>query len=245
MAKKNESKAGLFVGTSGWAYPIWKPEFYPKEVKSKDFLKYYSTQLNATEVNYTFRRTVTEKAQTQWIADTTDNFRFVLKANQYMTHIKRLKDPEEPVERFFSSVQILSESGKLGPVLFQLPPNLKADAALLRAFLDVVPPGAQTAWEFRHESWFTDEIYDVLSDHDAALCIAENEKLVTPNLMTGSFAYYRYRNSEYTEAQLRKIGEELGALAQNREVYAFFKHEEDPKSANWALTALKAGKGKG
>lgn len=241
MATKQTSRTGLYIGTSGWAYPAWKPDFYPAEVKQKDFLRYYASQLNATEVNYTFRRLVTEKAQTQWASETPDDFRFVLKANQYMTHIRRLKDAEESIERFFTSIQIMSESGKLGPIFFQLPPNFKADVPRLREFLSALPPAAKTAWEFRHESWFTDETYEALADYDASLCIAENERLVTPNLLTGSFAYYRYRNPEYTVAQLRKIGEQLGGLAEKREVYAFFKHEEDPKSANWALEALKAG----
>src|SRR5690242_19476267 len=111
----------LYVGTSGWAYASWKPDFFPADTKAKDFLRYYSTQLNATEVNYTFRSTPTEKAQNQWDADTPKDFRFAVKAHQYMTHIRRLKDCEEPIERFFTSIQPLSESGKLGPVFFQLP----------------------------------------------------------------------------------------------------------------------------
>ena len=131
-------------------------------------------------MNYTFRRTLTEKVQQQWIADTPEHFRFVLKANQYITHIRRLKDTEESVERFFSSIGLLASSGKLAPVLFQLPPNLKADVPRLREFLDSLPPGAQTAWEFRHESWFNEETYEVLSDYDSALCLAENETMTTP-----------------------------------------------------------------
>jgi len=242
MARTRKPTAGLYVGTSGWAYPSWKPEFYPKEVKSKDFLRYYSSQLNATEVNYTFRRTVTEKAQQQWISDTPENFRFVLKANQYITHIRRLKEPEEPVERFFTSIGLLAASGRLGPVLFQLPPNLKADVPLLHAFLETLPPGALTAWEFRHESWFTDETYEALADYDAALCFAENEKGDTPHVMTASFAYYRFRQPEYSRERLREIAAELGQFAANREVYAFFKHEDDPKGAMWAADVLKMGK---
>src|SRR5271165_2811902 len=111
--------AQLYVGTSGWAYTIWKPDFYPKNVASKNFLKYYATQLNAVEVNYTFRRSLTEKAATGWMADVGPNFRFALKANQYITHIKRLQNVEEPVQRFLASLQPLAS--QLGQVLFQLP----------------------------------------------------------------------------------------------------------------------------
>ena len=239
MARTRKPTPGLYVGTSGWAYPTWKPEFYPKEVKSKDFLRYYSSQLNATEVNYTFRRNVTEKAQQQWIADTPENFRFVLKANQYITHMRRLKDTEESVERFFTAVQPLVEAKRLGPVFYQLPPNFKADGPLLRTFLESLPPGAMTAWEFRHETWFADETYEALADYDAALCFAENEKMDTPHVMTASFAYYRFRQPGYTPERLKEIATELAKFGANREVYAFFKHEEDPKSATWAADALK------
>jgi uncharacterized protein YecE (DUF72 family) len=241
MARTKKVGSGLYVGTSGWGYPSWKPDFYPKEVKTKDFLHYYATQFNATEVNYTFRRTVTENVQQQWIADTPEHFRFVLKASQYITHIRRLKDTDESVERFFTSVGVLASSGKLGPVLFQLPPNLKADVPRLREFLESLPPGALTAWEFRHESWFSEETYEVLSDYDSALCLAENETMTTPQVMTAGFAYYRFRNPSYTPERLKEIAAELKALAATREVYAFFKHEEDPKSASWAADVLKMG----
>jgi uncharacterized protein YecE (DUF72 family) len=195
--------------------------------------------LNATEVNYTFRRTVTEKAQQQWISDTPENFRFVLKANQYITHMRRLKDTEESVERFFTAIQPLVESKRLGPVFFQLPPNFKADVPRLRDFLESLPPGAMTAWEFRHETWFSGETYETLADYDAALCLAENEKMDTPQVMTASFAYYRFRNPTYSPERLKEIAKELAGFAEKREVYAFFKHEEDPKSATWAADALK------
>ena len=120
----------LYVGTSGWAYTIWKPDFYPKEVASKNFLKYYATQLTSVEVNYTFRRSLTEKAATGWMADVGPNFRFALKANQYITHIKRLQNVEEAVQRFLPTLQPLAT--QLGPVLFQLPPNSKADVGVPR-----------------------------------------------------------------------------------------------------------------
>ena len=130
---KNSSP--LYVGTSGWAYSIWKPEFYPKDVAAKNFLKFYATQLNAVEVNYTFRRLLSEKAAESWMNDTGPEFRFALKANQYITHMRRLKDAEEPLKRFLGAVEPLLRRKQLGPILFQLPPNLKADIALLNDFL--------------------------------------------------------------------------------------------------------------
>lgn len=233
---------GLVVGTSGWAYPSWKPAFYPREVKPKDFLRYYSSRLNATEVNYTFRRTVTESVLRQWISETPDTFRFVLKANQYITHIRRLKNVDEAIERFFTAIRPMVESGRMGPVFFQLPRNFKADVPRLRDFLAELPEGPQYAWEFRHESWFTDKTYEVLSDCDAALCIAEYEERTTPNVLTASFAYYRFRKPRYSRQALRKIAIRLQELATKRQVYAFFKHEEDPKSALWAVDVLNTAR---
>ena len=138
----------LYVGTSGWAYTIWKPDFYPKEVSSKNFLKYYATQLTAVEVNYTFRRQLSEKAATGWMADVGPNFRFALKANQYITHIRRLQNVEEAMQRFLPTLQPLAT--QLGPVLFQLPPTAKADVAVLRDFLALLPTNFKAAFEFRH-----------------------------------------------------------------------------------------------
>jgi len=234
--------AGLYVGTSGWAYPAWKPDFYPAEVKQKDFLRYYSGQLNTTEVNYTFRHLVSEKALTAWLADTPADFRFVLKAHQTITHIRRLKNAEGIVERFCGSLQLLSESGKMGPVFFQLPPNFKADQGCLRDFLQALPPGLRHAWEFRHDSWFSGETYKLLADHNGSLCIAESEKMETPKELIGGFVCYRFRKPEYTEQEIKRLSEELGETAKTREVYAFFKHEENPQGALWAKKVLELGR---
>lgn len=234
--------SGLYVGTSGWAYPAWKPDFYSADVKQKDFLRYYSSQLNTTEVNYTFRHIVSEKALQQWIADTPSDFRFVLKAHNAITHIRRLKNVEGILERFCTSLQPLSESGKMGPVFFQLAPNFKADHGLFREFLETLPPGLRHAWEFRHSSWFTDETYQLLAGHNGSLCIAESEKMETPNQLIGNFVCYRFRKPEYTTKQIEKIAEQLAETAQTREVYAFFKHEENPQGALWAKAVLDHGR---
>ncbi|MGZ4813998.1 MAG: DUF72 domain-containing protein [Terriglobales bacterium] len=234
------STAGkLFVGTSGWGYPSWKPAFYPEKTKQKDFLRYYATQLNAVEVNYTFRHMVSEKSVTAWLQETPEEFRFAIKAHQTITHIRRLKNAEEPVQRFVESLKTLDASGRLGPALFQLPPNLKCDTGLLRDFLSLLPPKLKTTFEFRHASWFVEEVYNALGDRDAALCIAEDEERETPDVPTASFSYYRLRKPGYTTKELAAKADKLRKLAAEREVYAFFKHEEDPQSALWAVDALK------
>ena len=228
----------LYLGTSGWGYPSWKPNFYPKEVKSKDFLRHYATLMNSTEVNYTFRRHLTEKVIEGWLADTPETFRFVLKANQYLTHIKRLKDTDESLKRFLLSIEPMANSRRMGPVFFQLPPNFKADVGRLREFLAALPK-VKTAWEFRHESWFADETYKALADFDAALCIAENEEMETPEVHPASHSYFRFRKPLYSREELEKIAGKLKELGAGREVYAFFKHEEDPQSATWAIDVRK------
>jgi len=234
--------APLYVGTSGWAYSIWKPDFYPKNVAAKNFLKYYATQLNTVEVNYTFRRSLTEKAATGWVADVGPDFRFVLKANQYITHIKRLQNVEEPIQRFLSTLQPLAT--QLGPVLFQLPPNIKADVAVLRDFLALLPRNFKAAFEFRHTSWFAEEVYQALRDRNAALCVAETEKLDTPEIRTANYIYFRFRQPSYSADEVRQLAARMEhCVADGLETYAFFKHEEDPRSPLNAVELLNTVRG--
>jgi uncharacterized protein YecE (DUF72 family) len=238
----NASQVPLYVGTSGWAYTIWKPDFYPKNVASKNFLKYYATQLNTVEVNYTFRRSLTEKAATGWMADVGPNFRFALKANQYITHIKRLQNVEEPIKRFLSTLQPLAK--QLGPVLFQLPPTTKADVAVLRDFLALLPRNFRAAFEFRHQSWFCEEVYQILRDHNATLCVAETEKLDTPEVRTANYIYFRFRQPSYSAEDLKRLGKRIEKCVDDGvETYAFFKHEEDPRSPLNAVELLNAVRG--
>lgn len=242
-APNDSSKAAIqptaYVGTSGWAYAIWKPDFYPKNVASKNFLNYYATRLNSVEVNFTFRMRLQEKTALGWMAAVTPNFRFALKANQFITHIRRLNNVEEPVQRFLATLQPLAT--RLGPVLFQLPPNLKCDVGLLRQFLSLLPRNFQSAFEFRHESWFTEEVYTALRDCNAALCISETEKLTTPEVHTASYTYFRLREVSYSADDLKQIAARVErVLADGRDAYVFFKHEEDPKGALDAVELLGA-----
>src|SRR5438309_8494636 len=158
--------AQLHVGTSGWAYPSWKPTFYPEKLAQTKFLTHYSTQLNTVEVNLTFRQLLKETTAQKWITQTPEHFRFGIKAHQVITHIKRLKGTADFVPRFLSTIEPLARAEKLGPVLFQLPPNLKADAKLLAEFLADVPRGVHAAFEFRHASWFADDIFDLLKSNN-------------------------------------------------------------------------------
>jgi uncharacterized protein YecE (DUF72 family) len=241
MTKTQTDELPLYVGTSGWAYPIWKPEFYPKDVSAKSFLKFYATKLTAVEVNYTFRRLLSEKAAESWMKDVGPGFKFVTKANQYITHMRRLKDAEEPLKRFLGSLEPLLRRKQLGPALFQLPPNFKADVELLTEFLALLPPVVQCAFEFRHESWFNDKTYQALKKRNIALCVAETESITTPEERTAKYIYFRFRKPSYDATELRVLADRVTrCLADGLETYAFFKHEEDPRSPLNAVQLLTA-----
>jgi len=231
----------LFTGTSGWAYPSWKPDFYPAKLAQKNFLSHYSTQLNTVEVNFTFRQLVKETTIQKWIAETPAHFRLGIKAHQVITHIKRLKGTEDFVPRFLATIEPLAAAGKLGPVLFQLPPNLKADAALLRDFLALLPRALPAAFEFRHDSWFSDSTWELLKSQGVALCVAETEERTTPDVVTANFVYYRFRKPNYTgeerSGMVTRIAEHLAA---GRDVFAYFKHEETPEGALFAVDLLRS-----
>ncbi|HEV3039728.1 MAG TPA: DUF72 domain-containing protein [Candidatus Angelobacter sp.] len=221
----------LHIGTSGWSYPIWKPAFFPEKLPQKRFLEFYSTQLNAVELNATFRRFATASSIQNWVASTTPDFRFAAKAHQMITHFRRLKESDGPLRSYLQSLEPMRQSGKLGPILFQTPPNLQADKALLKDFVQLLPQAYQFAFEFRHESWFADATFEILkSKQNATLCWAHSEKIAAPKIATADFLYYRFRLPEYSKEQLKKIAEELGAQP-HKEIFAFFKHEENPESA--------------
>jgi uncharacterized protein YecE (DUF72 family) len=221
----------VYAGTSGWAYATWKPDFYPAKLASAKFLGHYASRLNTVEVNYTFRRFPTEKLLRGWMAQVPEDFKFAFKANQKITHIKRLKDVAEFTTEFATALQPMAAEGRLGPVLFQLPPYLKCDAGLLREFLAGVPRGLKSAFEFRHASWFCDAAYDVMREENIALCLAESEKLETPDELTADFAYLRLRKEDYSEKARAAVKERVAKLAAGGDVYVYFKHEDTPEGA--------------
>ena len=235
--------AGIFAGTSGWAYTTWKPKFYPSTLGTAKFLAHYATRLNSVEVNYTFRRAVNPKILAQWIAATPPQFKFSAKAHQAITHIKRLKGAARSTRAFLDSLQPLADAGKLGMVLFQLPPYLKRDAGLLEDFLSGLPRSRRFVFEFRHASWFNETTYHALRQCNAAMCIAESEKLETPDVVTADFCYYRLRKPDYSTAAVRKISRRAeGHLKEGRDVFIYFKHQENPAGALYAERLLRTAR---
>jgi uncharacterized protein YecE (DUF72 family) len=198
------------------------------------FLGYYSSRLNSVELNYTFRRFPTEKLLHGWIEATPADFRFAVKAHQTITQVKRLRDTSSFTADFLAALDPLREAGKLGPVLFQLPPFLKCDLPLLDDFLERLPPQIRAAFEFRHVSWFSDGVYELLRRADAALCQAESEKIETPNVQTASFAYLRLRKEDYSAQARKKVSQLVSSLAERGDVFVYFKHEETAEGALYA-----------
>ena len=232
--------ATLFAGTSGFAYPSWKPDFYPPKCPAKDFLKYYATRLNAVEVNYTFRQLPKATTLENWIAATPEGFTFVCKAHQRITHIFRLRESEF-TDVFFKAIDPLRATRRLGPVLFQLAPNLKADLALLTAFVEKLPKDIRCAFEFRNKSWLVDEVYRLFEKHGIALCLAESDKFEVPEVLTAGFVYVRLRKEDYSAEERAEVADRVrGMLAGGRDVYVFFKHEDTPAGAVYAEELLKA-----
>ncbi len=232
--------AKLYAGTSGFSYPTWKPDFYPQKLPSKKFLNHYATRLNAVEINYTFRQLPKLSTLEGWLEETPPGFCFVCKAHQRITHIQRLATGEF-TQLFFKAVDPLRIKGRLGPILFQLPPNLKLDAPRLAALLAEIPTDMRAAFEFRNQSWLTDEVYDLLAKHNVALCLAESDTLVIPHRLTADFTYFRLRKADYApEARVQIKKQTTDLLAQGKDVYVFFKHEDDPAGAVYAEELLRA-----
>jgi uncharacterized protein YecE (DUF72 family) len=234
----------LYAGTSGFAYSAWKPGFYPAKLPSKQFLNHYASRLNSVEINYTFRRLPSASTLEAWVAATQPGFIFAVKANERITHIRRLKEAGEATDLFFRAIDPLRSARRLGPVLFQLPPNLKCDVALLRDFLPLLPPGLRYAFEFRNESWLCEAIYGELGARNISLCVAESERLEVPEVLTADFVYYRLRKPTYSEEDVAAIaGRSRELLAGGRDLYLMFKHEETPEGALNAEMLLQKAAG--
>jgi uncharacterized protein YecE (DUF72 family) len=232
--------ATLYAGTSGFAYAAWKPGFYPAKLPANQFLKHYAARLNCVEINYTFRRLPSAATLQKWVEATPAGFTFAVKANMRITHIQRLKNAQPATELFLKMIDPLRTSRRLGPILFQLPPAMKCDAALLSEYLDLLPSGMRYAFEFRHPSWLVDAVYDELRKRNISLCVAESERLEVPEVITAGFVYYRLRKPDYTEQDVDAFAARAkDLLGTGRDLYLMFKHEETPEGAMNAELLLK------
>lgn len=227
----------LLAGTSGYAFKEWKGSFYPKGCKDDAMLGLYAGQFPSVEINNTFYRLPKEDVLRGWAAQVPDDFTFAIKASQRITHYARLK-PEcaSAVEFLVKNTAVLGD--KLGPILFQLPPNLKKDFDRLRVFLDTLPLDKRIAIEFRHESWFGDDVFDVLRARDIAMCVTEQPDFASPVVCTASWGYARLHRLDYDDASLAGWAEKIAALPW-KDAYVFFKHDEGVGSGPPAVGAFQ------
>ncbi|NNM32886.1 MAG: DUF72 domain-containing protein [Gemmatimonadetes bacterium] len=215
----------LWSGTSGFSYSEWKGAFYPEDLPQSGFLAYYGEHLNSVEINNTFYRLPKADMLEKWRAQVPDDFRFVLKASQRITHHKRLKEASDPLE-YLASTATGALGSALGPILFQLPPYFRKNVDRLRDFLATIPEDIQPAFEFRHESWFEDDTYEALAEADAALVTADTGEGEAPVVGTAPFGYARLRRPGYTDEELEEWARRFKEEGWS-DLYVFFKHEDE------------------
>jgi uncharacterized protein YecE (DUF72 family) len=214
----------FLVGTSGYGYKEWKGSFYPEKLPAKKMLEYYGEQFDTVELNNTFRRMPTTASLEALLENVSASFRFAVKAPQSITHFKRLKSADADLEELLGATQALGK--RRGPVLFQLPPNFKKDMERLNTFLQLLEKNVKAAFEFRHESWYDDEVYESLRKYSCVLCTADAEDTPEAKLVqTTDWGYVRLRRNGYTTKELKAWVKEIQSQDW-KEVYVYFKHEE-------------------
>ena len=228
----------IWVGTSGYNYPEWKGSFYPETLPAAKMLPYYAERFPTVEINYTFYRSPNEKILDGWSKATPGRFKLTLKAPRRITHDARLRDCGDRVRQFLEAAATLGP--KLGALLFQLPPNMKKDLGLFDAFLDTFPPRVCAAFEFRHGSWFDEEVYARLRARNLALCVADSEKLSAPVEITADYGYFRLRDEGYTPEHIAR----WAAVIQEKtsgcgDVFVYFKHEEEGKGPEFGRMLME------
>jgi uncharacterized protein YecE (DUF72 family) len=233
--------ATIHVGTSGWSYEHWRERFYPRDLPKARWLAFYAQTFATVELNSSFYHLPSEKAFAGWRGTTPDGFTFAVKVSRFITHIKKLKDCGEPVETFISRAGLLGP--KLGPLLYQLPPGLRRDDSLLEAFLSLLPAGLRHVFEFRHESWHCEDVFDILRRHRAGFCAFDMPGLTTPTVITSDFAYVRFHGSRhmyggcYSDEELDDWARRIAASATGLEaVYAYFNNDFDGFAVRNAIT---------
>jgi uncharacterized protein YecE (DUF72 family) len=225
----------ILVGTSGWSYKEWKGSFYPADLPADAMLRYYAGRLPTVEINNSFYRMPKEKVLLDWAAQVPPEFRFVLKASRRITHINRLTDEDGSLAYFLRTANVLGE--RLGPTLFQCPPSLRKDIGRLRDFLALVPRTWRAALEFRHQSWFDDEVYEALRGHDVALVAVDEDEGATPLVPTAAWGYLRLRRTRYGDEELDAWVQRIRNQPWN-EAFAFLKHDEEKGTGPDAATKL-------
>ncbi len=230
-----------YIGTSGWHYDHWRHRFYPEKLTKAEWLKFYARHFTTVEVNNSFYRLPSETAFANWRDSSPDNFTFAVKVSRFITHIKRLKNTGESVDNFISRAKILEE--KLGPLLYQLPPNMHRNDEVLESFLATLPRGFKHVFEFRHQSWLDENVLEILHKYNVGLCVFDMPSLSCPLVATADFAYIRFHGSTglywscYSDEELANWAEKLASLAGKlKEVYIYFNNDAEAFAVRNAIT---------
>ena len=228
----------FWIGTSGYNYLEWRGSFYPANLPVAKMLPFYAARFSTVEINYSFYRMPTDAMLRGWAASTPEQFKLTLKAPRRITHDAKLQNCRPLLETFLATAATLHE--KLGVLLFQLPPTFKLALPVLEEFLGWLPANVRAAFEFRHASWHVPEAFERLQRHNAALCIAESERVATPLVMTADFGYFRLRDEGYTADDLRQwAGRLREQQARRRDIFVYFKHEEAGKGPEFAKQLMR------
>jgi len=238
-----------YIGTSGWHYDHWQDRFYPKTLTKAKWLEFYASHFTTVELNNTFYRLPSETAFTTWYDSSSPNFTFAVKVSRFITHIKRLKNSQEAVENFITRAKILSD--KLGPLLYQLPPNMHRNDQVLESFLSILPQDIRHVFEFRHQSWLEDKVFEILHKHNMGFCVFDMPDVSCPLVATADFAYIRFHGSTglyfscYSDEELADWAKRLTNLAQNlKAIYIYFNNDAEAYAVRNAMTLrryLEAG----
>jgi len=230
-----------YVGTSGWHYDHWRHRFYPDKLPKAKWLEFYATHFTTVELNNSFYRLPSEAAFATWRDSSPANFTFAVKVSRFITHIKRLKNTQEAVETFMSRAKILGE--KLGPLLYQLPPNMHRNDGVLESFLSALPRGMKHVFEFRHQSWLEEEVFEILHKYNIGLCVFDMPSLACPLVVTADFAYIRFHGSTglysscYSDEELADWAKRLTNLAADLEAtYIYFNNDAEAFAVRNAIT---------
>lgn len=232
-----------YIGCSGWHYAHWRGLYYPKGLPASKWLQFYAQQFNTVELNNSFYRLPTEKAFVSWRESSPDNFAFAVKVSRFITHVKRLRNVESAPETFLSRARLLQN--KLGPLLYQLPPNMKRNKEVLENFLSLLPREYQHVFEFRHDSWIDNAVFDILRQYNAGLCIFDMPGFTCPLVATSDFAYIRFHGSAnlyascYSDEELAGWAEKIADLGKNlKAIYVYFNNDAEAFAVKNAMTLM-------
>ena len=221
----------IFIGTSGWNYNHWRGVFYPQKLSTKEWFDYYRKKFGTVEINNTFYNLPASSVFKNWEKQAPADFIYAVKANRYITHMKKLKEPQSALKKFFSRVNFLR--GNLGPILYQLPPHWRCNVERLEKFLKKLPKNRIHVFEFRHDSWFTKEVFEILDAHDASFCIHDMPYVKCPEITTGKIAYVRFHGAAaiyqggYPVKTLKRWASWINAQSKKRNVYVYFNNDAE------------------